>query len=328
MKITILDDYFDTIRTLDCYNKLAGHDVTVWNDHVEDVDQLAERLHDTEALVLFRERTHIRAPLLERLPNLKLISQRSVYPHIDVDDCTRLGIMLCSSQHAGIPSYATAEMTWGLILASMRQIPQQMASMRAGKWQSGVGQTLRGKTLGIFGYGRIAREVADYGKAFSMNVQVWASESSRANARADGLIVPESREEFFASSDVVSLHVRLYPSTRGTVTANDLGQMKRTAVLVNTSRAPLIEPDALVNALRAGRPGMAAVDVYEQEPVIDPNHPLLLMDNVICTPHIGYVTREEYELQFIDIFEQIVAFDGGSPLNVINTEVMDSAQRR
>jgi len=328
MKITILDDYFDTIRTLDCYNKLAGHDVTVWNDHVEDVDQLAERLHDTEALVLFRERTHIRAPLLERLPNLKLISQRSVYPHIDVDDCTRLGIMLCSSQHAGIPSYATAEMTWGLILASMRQIPQQMASMRAGKWQSGVGQTLRGKTLGIFGYGRIAREIADYGKAFSMNVQVWASESSRANARADGLIVPESREEFFASSDVVSLHVRLYPSTRGTVTASDLGQMKRTAVLVNTSRAPLIEPDALVNALRAGRPGMAAVDVYEQEPVIDPNHPLLLMDNVICTPHIGYVTREEYELQFIDIFEQIVAFDGGSPLNVINTEVMDSAQRR
>ena len=328
MKITILDDYFDTIRTLDCFNKLAGHDVTVWNDHVQDVDQLAERLSDTEALVLFRERTQIRAPLLERLPNLKLISQRSVYPHIDVEDCTRLGIMLCSSQHAGIPSYATAEMTWGLILASMRQIPQQMASMRAGKWQSGVGQTLRGKTLGIFGYGRIAREVADYGKAFAMNVQVWASEKSRASAREDGLFVPDSREAFFASSDVVSLHVRLYPSTRGTVTANDLGQMKSTAVLVNTSRAPLIETDALVNALRAGRPGMAAVDVYEQEPVIDPNHPLLLMDNVICTPHIGYVTREEYELQFIDIFEQIVAFDGGSPLNVINTEVMGAAQRR
>jgi len=328
MKITLLDDYFDTLHTLDCFKKLDGHDVTIWNDHVEDENVLVERLHDTEALVLFRERTQIRAPLLERLPNLKLISQRSVYPHIDVEDCTRLGILLASSQHAGIPSYATAEMTWALILASMRQIPQQMASLRAGNWQSGVGQSLRGKTLGIFGYGRIGRTVADFGKAFAMNVQVWASEDSRARAVDDGWIVPASRDTFFASSDVVSLHVRLYPSTRGIITAHDLGKMKNSAVLVNTSRAPLIEPDALVNALRAGRPGMAAVDVYEHEPVIDPAHPLLHMDNVICTPHIGYVTREEYELQFVDIFDQIISYENGKPINVINTEVLDSPQLR
>ncbi len=328
MKVTILDDYFDSIRTLDCFDKLAGHDVTIWNDHMQDVDMLAERLHDTEALVLFRERTQIRAPLLERLPNLKLLSQRSVYPHIDVEDCTRLGIILSSSQHAGTPSYATAEMTWGLILASMRQIPQQLASIRAGNWQYGVGQTLRGKTLGIFGYGRIGRAVAEYGKAFAMTVQIWASKESRARAREDGWIIPDNREAFFAGSDVVSLHMRLYPSTRGIVTATDLGQMKPSALLVNTSRAPLIEPDALVAALNAGRPGMAAVDVYENEPMCDTTNPLLLMDNVICTPHVGYVTKEEYEVQFTDIFDQIVAYQNEAPINVINTDVLESSQRR
>jgi len=328
MKITILDDYFDTLRTLECFKKLAGHDVTVWNDHVQDVDQLADRLKDTEILVLIRERTHIRTALLDRLPNLRLISQRSVYPHIDVDACTRLGILLCSGQHAGTPSYATAEMTWGLILASMRQIPQQLASMRAGNWQAGLGHTLRGKTLGIFGYGRIGRAVADYGKAFAMNVQVWASEGSRARARDDGFSVPDSRAEFFASSDVITLHMRLYPSTRGNITANDLAQMMPTALLVNTSRAPLIEPDALVNALRLGRPGMAAVDVYEEEPVVDPNHPLLQMDNVICTPHIGYVTADEYEQQFTDIFDQVVAYDAGAPINIINDEVLGSTRQQ
>ena len=321
MKITILDDYFDTIRTLACFRKLKDHEVTIWNDHVQDPDALAARLTETEALVLIRERTHIRGPLLDRLPNLRLISQRSVYPHIDVDDCTRLGIMLCSGQHPGTPSFATAELTWGLILSAMRDIPGQMGSLRAGDWQRGVGRTLRGKTLGVYGYGRIGQAVLDYARAFAMDVQVWASEESRARARADGVHVPESREAFFATSDVVSLHLRLYPATRGIVTAADLAQMKPTALLVNTSRAPLIEPDALVNALTAGRPGMAAVDVFEEEPVRDPDHPLLNMENVICTPHIGYVTADEWELQFTDIFDQVLAFDAGAPINVINPEL-------
>ncbi len=326
MKISILDDYHDTVRTLDCFAKLAGHDVTIWNDHVQDVDALAGRLRDAEALVLIRERTQIRAPLLERLPKLKLISQRSVYPHIDIDACTRLGIVVSSSQHAGTPSYATAEMTWGLILAAMRKIPQQMASLQAGNWQIGVGTTLRGKTLGIYGYGRIGSVVAGYGRAFGMNVLVWARPPSLAAARTDGYAAAPSKEAFFAECDVISLHMRLVPATRHIVTAGDLARMKPTALLVNTSRAPLIEPDALVNALRAGRPGMAAIDVYEQEPVRDTSHPLLAMPNVVCTPHLGYVTREEYEVQFTDIFDQIVAYAAGSPINVVNPNVLKAAR--
>jgi D-3-phosphoglycerate dehydrogenase / 2-oxoglutarate reductase len=326
MKISILDDYHDTVRTLDCFAKLAGHDVTIWNDHVQDVDALAGRLRDAEVLVLIRERTQIRAPLLERLPQLKLISQRSVYPHIDIDACTRLGIVVSSSQHAGTPSYATAEMTWGLILAAMRKIPQQMASLKAGTWQIGVGTTLRGKTLGIYGYGRIGSVVAGYGRAFGMNVLVWARPPSLAAARADGYAAAPSKEAFFAACDVISLHMRLVPATRHIVTAADLARMKPSALLVNTSRAPLIEPDALVNALRAGRPGMAAIDVYEQEPVRDTSHPLLNMPNVVCTPHLGYVTREEYEVQFTDIFDQIVAYAAGSPINVVNPDVLKAAR--
>jgi D-3-phosphoglycerate dehydrogenase len=322
MKITILDDYFDTLRTLPCFAKLGGHEVTIWNDHVQDVDALAERLADTEVLVLIRERTKIRTPLLQRLPKLKLISQRSVYPHIDVETCTQQGIIVSSDQHAGTPSHATAELTWALIMAAMRQIPQQMAALQRGEWQIGVGNTLRGKTLGIYGYGRIGGAVADYGRAFGMNILIWASEASRERARADGCEVAESKEAFFAACDVLSLHMRLYDSTRGIVTAEDLSHMKTTALLVNTSRAPLIEPGALVAALDAGRPGMAAVDVYEEEPVRDAAHPLFNRDNVICTPHIGYVTRDEYEIQFTDIFDQIVAYAAGNPINVINPDVL------
>ena len=323
MKVSILDDYFDTVRTLDCFGKLAGHDVTIWNDHVQDVDVLAERLQDTEALVLIRERTQIRTPLLERLPKLKLISQRSVFPHIDIDTCTRLGIVVSSGQHADTPSYATAEFTWGLILAAMRAIPQQMAALKAGKWQIGVGHTLRGKTLGIYGYGRIGAVVAGYGKAFGMNVLVWAREPAMAKARADGYETAASKADFFERCDVLSLHMRLVDATRGIVKAEDLARMKPSALLVNTSRAPLIEPNALVNALRAGRPGMAAVDVYEKEPLRDVNDPLLTMDNVVCTPHLGYVSRDEYEIQFTDIFDQIVAYAAGTPTNVVNPDVMD-----
>src|SRR6202165_4767289 len=231
MKISILDDYHDTLRTLACFTKLAGHDVEIWKDHVQDVDALAERLRDTEALVLIRERTQIRNALLERLPKLKLISQRSVYPHIDIDSCTRLGIVVSSGQHADTPSYATAEFTWGLILAAMRAIPQQMAALKAGKWQIGVGHTLRGKTLGIYGYGRIGAVVAGYGKAFGMKVLVWAREASLAKARAEGYPVAASKEALFEQSDVVSLHLRLVDGTRGIVTAADLARMKPTALL-------------------------------------------------------------------------------------------------
>lgn len=326
MKIDILDDYFDTIRKLPCFKKLDGHDVTIWNDHVQDNDALAERLADTEALVLIRERTKIRAPLIERLPNLKLISQRSVYPHIDVPALTEHGVLLCSGQHPDTPSFATAELTWGLILAAMRQIPQQMASLKAGTWQLAPGKTLRGRTLGIFGYGRIGKAVADYARAFGMNVVIWASEASRQRARDEGMTVPESKQAFFSQCDVISLHLRLYEPTRGIVTAGDLAAMKPSALIVNTSRAALIADGALVEALKAGRPGMAAVDVYENEPMRDTDHPLLHMDNVVCTPHIGYVTEDEWEIQFTDIFDQILAFEAGNPINVINEEALSRSQ--
>jgi D-3-phosphoglycerate dehydrogenase / 2-oxoglutarate reductase len=322
MRVAILDDYFDTVRTLDCFSKLAAHDVTVWTDHVQDVDTLSARLHDTEALVLIRERTQVGAPLLDRLPRLRLISQRSVYPHIDIEACTRLGIVVSSDMHAGSPSYATAELTWALVLAVVRQIPQQMASLRAGTWQTGVGDTLRSKLLGIYGYGRLGQVVAGYGQAFGMDVVVWARDASRARAAADGWAVAASREAFFETCDVISLHLRLVDATRGIVTGPDLARMKPTSLLVNTSRAGLIAPGALVAALRAGRPGLAAVDVYEHEPLVDPHDPLLGLDNVVCTPHIGYVTRDEWEVQFADVFDQINAFAAGSPTNVVNPEVL------
>ena len=226
MKVKILDDYFDTLRTLDCFSKLAEHDVTVWTDHTDDVEELAQRLKDTEALVLIRERTQIRTPLLERLPNLRLISQRSVYPHIDIDTCTRLGVVVSSDLHQGSPSYATAELTWALVLAAMREIPQQVESLKAGHWQMGVGRTLLFKTLGIYGYGRIGKVVAGYGEAFGMFVQVWGSEASRARAEEDGVAVAASREAFFEECDVVTLHLRLLDATRGLVTAEDLARMR------------------------------------------------------------------------------------------------------
>ena len=326
MKITILDDSFDTLRTLPCFAKLAGYGVTIWNDHVQDVDKLAERLRDTEALVLIRERTQVRKGLLERLPRLRLISQRSVFPHIDVADCTRLGIVVSSSQHPGTPSYAAAELTFGLILSAMRQIPQQVAALKAGIWQTGVFHTLRGKTLGIFGYGRIGQAVAGYGRAFGMNVLVWAREEARLRATREGYAVASSKEAFFEMCDVLSLHMRLVPATRHIVTAADLARMKPTALLVNAGRASLIEPGALVAALKLGRPGMAAVDVFEEEPVRDPAHPLLAMPQVVATPHVGYVTRDEYEIQFSDIFDQILAYAVGTPINVVNPEVLMRAR--
>jgi D-3-phosphoglycerate dehydrogenase len=233
-----------------------------------------------------------------------------------------------SSQHADTPSYAAAELTWGLVLSAMRQIPQQMAALRAGTWQIGVGESLRGKTLGIYGYGRIGAVVAGYGQAFGMNVSVWAREASRARARGDGYVVPPSRQAFLEACDVLSLHMRLVADTRGIVTAADLARMKPTALLVNTSRSPLIERGALAAALRAGRPRLAAVDVYDEEPAPGADRPLLAMDNVVCTPHIGYVTRDEYEIQFSDIFDQIVAYAAGAPTNVVNPAALPNVSTR
>ncbi len=229
---------------------------------------------------------------------------------------------MSSGQHADTPSYAAAELTWGLVLAAMRAIPQQMAALKGGDWQIGVGHTLRGKTLGIYGYGRIGAVVAGYGRAFGMRVLVWAREPALVQARADGYETADSKAAFFEQCDVLSLHMRLVDATRGIVTAADLARMKPSALLVNTSRAPLIEPNALVDALRAGRPGMAAVDVYEKEPLRDTGDPLLTMNNVVCTPHVGYVTCDEYEIQFTDIFDQILAYAAGAPINVVNPEVI------
>ncbi len=322
MKISVLDDYGDTLRTLKCFDLLTGHDVTVWNDRVDSEDVLAERLHDSEALVLIRERTEIRSSLLRKLDRLRLISLRSVYPHIDIDTCTELGIVVSSDLHSGSPSYATAELTWALTLAAMRDLPNQVASLHAGNWQTHVGQSLVLKTLGIYGYGRIGKVVAGYGQAFGMRVIVYGGRTSRERATADGVEVATDRALFFETADVITVHVRLVDATRHTITASDLAQMKPTSLFVNTSRASLIAPGALVDCLRAGRPGIAAVDVYEHEPLTNPEDPLLMMPNVVCTPHIGYVTRDEWEVQFTDIFQQINAFAAGTPVNVVNPTVL------
>ena len=325
MKVHILDDWFDTLRGLPCFARLTGHDVTVWTDHVADPARLAERIAYAEALVLFRERTAVTRDLLERLPKLRLISQRSVHPHVDLKACTERGVLLCSNMHADTPSHAAAELAWALVLAGMRDLPVQMRSAKEGRWQAGVGKTLRGRMIGLYGYGRIGRAVAGYAKAFGMRVAWWSSEEGRARAAADGETLAESREAFFADSDVVSVHVRLKPATRGIVTGRDLGLMRPDALFVNTSRAGLVEPGALLAALDAGRPGMAAVDVFDAEPVTDASDPLLAHPRLIATPHIGFVTEDELDLQFADIFDQVNAFAKGAPINMINSEAWNGA---
>jgi len=329
MNIAVLDDYQDTIRTLACFTKVAGHSVTIWKDHTKDVDELAGRLKDIEVLALIRERTPIKAALLERLDKLRLITQVGVVPHIDLEACTRHGVIVSSSTMPGRPSYATAELNWGLIIAAFRRIPQEMAALKAGRWQAHpIGTGLRGKALGIFGYGKIGAVVAGYGKAFGMSVLAWGRQTTLDKARADGYQIAPSKDALFEQSDVVSLHLRLIPETRGIVTAVDLARMKPTALIVNTSRAGLIAPGALEAALRAGRPGMAAVDVYEDEPVVAGRHPLLSMDNVVCAPHLGYVERDGLEQMFSMVFNEILAYAEGKPINVVNPEVLEKGTAR
>ena len=320
MKVHILDDWFDTLKSLGSFSKLDGHEVTIWTDHTKDVTELARRLSDAEALVLFRERTPVTADLLAKLPRLRLIAQRSVYPHVDVPACTANNVLLCSNMHAGTPSVAASELTFALILASARQIPQQMQSLKSGNWQMAPGQTLAGRTLGLYGYGRIAKQVAIYAKSFGMNVLWWSSEEGRKRAAADGVKLASSRQAFFAQSDFVSVHVRLKPPTRGIITLADLSAMKPTASFINTSRSGLIEQGALESCLKIGRPGRLALDVFDIEPMRNTDDPVISHPNVISTPHIGYVTEDELDLQFSDIYDLINAFQNGKPIHMINPE--------
>jgi D-3-phosphoglycerate dehydrogenase / 2-oxoglutarate reductase len=321
MRIAVIDDYQDAFRKLKCYARLQGHQVDVYHDTLKDPAQLAERLKEAEGVLLTQQRSPFPRALAERLPKLKLISQTGRNAnHIDVAACTEHGIVV-SAGGAGNPS-PTAELTWGLILAALRRIPQEVQRMREGKWQGSVGVGVEGKTLGIYAYGRIGSIVAKVGRAFGMRVVCWGREGSTGRAREAGFEVAASREAFFESSDVISIHLPLNKETRGIVKADDLARMKPTALIVNTSRAPIIAQGALVAALQRGRPGRAAVDVYEDEPVLGGQHPLIGMDNVICTPHLGYVEEATYESYFGTATEQILAFAAGKPINVVNPEAL------
>lgn len=323
MKIVIPDDYQDCVRHLACFARLAGHEVTIYNDSTDDEAELVRRFGAADALVLIRERTRITLSLLDRLPRLKLVSQTGkVSNHINLADCSARGIAVAEGK--GDPG-PTAELTWALVLSAMRHVPQEVARLKGGQWQGSIGRQLRGRTLGVWSYGRIGKMVAGYGRAFGMKVWVWGREGSLADARADGVEAAPSRAAFFAGSDVVSLHVRLTAATRGLVTAEDLALMKSDALLVNTSRAELIAPGVLEAALAAGRPGFAAVDVFEEEPVLGARHPLLALPNAVCTPHLGYVERDNYELYFGSAFDNVLAFAAGKPANLADPAVWPRA---
>ncbi len=321
MNIIILDDYQDAVRGLSCFAKLAGHSVTVHRDSVSDADALVARLAEADAVVLIRERTRIAAALIARLPKLKILSQTGgAGKHIDIEACTRAGIVVCAG--TGAPD-APAELTWGLILASVRSIALEDRRLREGRWQTTLGRTLKGMTLGIYGYGKIGSLVAGYGKAFGMKVIAYGREASAKRAHAEGVKMAASRAQLFSGADVLSVHLRLAPETRGIVTREDLALMKSDAVFVNTSRAELVAPGALEAALKAGAPGFAALDVFEGEPVLGAKHPLLKMDNVVATPHLGYVTEDNYELYFGTAFDNILAVSAGKPATtVVNPEAL------
>jgi len=319
MHIVIPDDYQNVIRTLECFTTLADHQVSVYHDAVDDLEILAERFAEADALVLTRERTRIDEALLARLPTLKLISQTGkVSSHLDVEACTRHGVAVMEGRGSPI---APAELTWALIISARRQLFPAMQALYAGQWQTNLGQRLAGQTLGIWGYGKIGQRLARYAQAFEMPVLVWGSEASRQAAVADGHQAASSREAFFAEADVLTLHLRLAQSTRHLITAADLALMKPSALLVNTSRAELIAPGALLESLNKGRPGYAALDVFEQEPLINTDHPLLRDSRVLCTPHLGYVEREGYELYFGDAFANVRAFFAGEHCVLANPQV-------
>lgn len=327
MNIVILDDYQDAVRKLSCASKLDAYPAKVFTNTVKGLGQLSVRLKDADILVLIRERTHITRALIEKLPKLKLIVQTGkIGGHIDLGACTERGVAV--AEGIGSP-FAPAELAWALIMAAMRRLPQYIGNLKHGAWQQsglkaasmpsnfGLGTVLRGKTLGVWGYGKIGQLIAGYGKAFGMHVMVWGSETSRKRSIDDGLQAAGSLEEFFEQCDVITLHLRLNDATRGIVTLDNLSRMKPTALLVNTAHAELVEPDALISALNRGRPGMAAIDVYENEPPLQ-GHALLRLENCICTPHIGYVEQDSYELYFGAAFDNVVNFIKGTPTNIVN----------
>lgn len=327
MNIVILDDYQDAVRKLQCASKLDAFPAKVFTNTVKGLGQLSVRLKDADVIVLIRERTHITRALIEKLPKLKLIAQTGkVGGHIDLGACTERGVAV--AEGIGSP-FAPAELTWALIMAAMRRLPQYIGNLKHGAWQQsglkagsmppnfGLGVVLRGRTLGIWGYGKIGQLIASYAKVFGMQIVVWGSEASRTRAVEDGLQAAVSREAFFEQCDVITLHLRLSDATRGIVTLDDLSRMKPTALLVNTSRAELVEPDALISALNRGRPGMAAIDVYENEPPLQ-GHALLRLENCVCTPHIGYVELDSYEMYFGAAFDNVVSFIKGTPTNIVN----------
>jgi D-3-phosphoglycerate dehydrogenase len=331
MNIIILDDYQDAVRKLKCAARLEPYNAKVFTNTVKGIGQLSVRLREAEVLVLIRERTHFPRALLEKLPKLRLIVQTGrVGSHIDVETCTRLGIAV--AEGTGSP-VAAAELTWALIMAAMRRLPQYIGNLKHGAWQQsglkaasmppnfGLGTVLRGRTLGIWGYGKIGQLVAGYGRAFGMHVVVWGSEGSRQRAVADGHQAAASCQQFFADCDVLSVHLRLNDDTRGLIKLEDLALMKPTALFVNTSRAELVEDNALVSALNKGRPGMAAVDVFEAEPILQ-GHPLLRLENAICTPHIGYVEQDSYELYFGQAFDNVINFIRNEPSHILNPEAL------
>ncbi|WP_085317303.1 D-2-hydroxyacid dehydrogenase family protein [Derxia lacustris] len=344
MNIAVLDDYQDAVRHLDCFKRLDGHTVKIFTNTVKGVGQLSVRLRDAEALVLIRERTRLNAAVLDKLPNLRVISQtgrvgRDPDSHLDIAACTARGIAVFEGQ--GDPT-AAAELTWALVLAAQRRLPQYVGKLIHGAWQQsglrgatmppnhGLGRVLRGSTLGIWGYGRIGRLVAGYGRAFGMKVMVWGSDKSRAAAVSDGYLAAASRDSLFADSDVLSVHLRLVEATRGLIGHEDLQRMKPTALFVNTSRAELVEPDALLRSLNNGRPGFAALDVFESEPILQ-GHPLLRLENTICTPHIGYVERDSYERYFGEAFDNLLAYLANDSARMhpklVNPEALTARQR-
>ncbi len=327
MNIVILDDYQDAVRKLKCAAKLEAFPAKVYTNTVKGIGQLSVRLKDADVIVLIRERTHLTRALIEKLPRLKLIVQTGrIGAHVDVAACTERGIAVADGTGSPV---STAELAWTLIMAAMRRLPQYIGNLKHGAWQQsglkagsmppnfGLGAVLHGKTLGVWGYGKIGKMVAGYGKAFGMNVLVWGREPSRERAVMDGFQAASSKEDFFAQSDVLSLHLRLTDETAGIVRLDDLAQMKTTALVVNTSRAELIEADALISALNRGRPGMAAIDVFENEPILQ-GHALLRLENCICTPHIGYVEQDSYEMYFGTAFDNVVNFITGMPTNIVN----------
>ena len=331
MNIIILDDYQDAVRKLHCATRLEPYNAKVFTNTVKGIGQLAVRLREAEVLVLIRERTQFPRALLEKLPKLRLIAQTGrVGGHIDLTTCTRLGIAVADGTGSPV---AAAELSWALIMAAMRRLPQYIGNLKHGAWQQsglkaasmppnfGLGMVLKGRTLGLWGYGKIGQLVAGYGRAFGMRVLVWGSPASRLRAQADGHLAAPSREAFFEHCDVLSIHLRLNEQTRATVTLEDLARMKPTALFVNTSRAELVEDNALVSALNKGRPGLAAVDVFETEPILQ-GHPLLRLENAICTPHIGYVEQDSYEMYFGAAFDNVINFIRNEPSNIVNPEAL------